>query len=61
MNAREFVWTMDQYDAVLIIDAPDDETVVKAAVAVAAQENLRTTTLRALSEQEMERVLRELQ
>jgi uncharacterized protein with GYD domain len=34
---------------------------VKAAVAVAAQENLRTTTLRALSEQEMERVLRELQ
>ncbi|WP_454838121.1 MULTISPECIES: GYD domain-containing protein [Pseudomonas] len=61
VNAREFFWTMGQYDAVLIIDAPDDETVMKAAVAVAAQGNLRTTTLRALSEQEMERVLSELQ
>lgn len=61
VNAREFFWTMGQYDAVLIIDAPDDETVMKAAVAVGAQGNLRTTTLRALSEQEMERVLSELQ
>ena len=57
VNAREFFWTMGQYDAVLTIEAPDDETVMKAALAVTVQGNLRTTTLRAFGEQEMERVV----
>ena len=57
VNPREFFWTMGQYDAVLMIDAPDDETVMRAALAVATQGNLRTTTLRAFGEQEMEGVL----
>ena len=57
VNAREFFWTMGQYDVVLTFDAPDDEAMMRATLAVAMQGNLRTTTLRGLNEQEMERVL----
>src|SRR5438876_4174365 len=57
VNAREFFWTMGQYDVVLTFDAPDDETMMRATLAVAMAGNLRTTTLRALGEQEMERVI----
>ena len=46
VNAREFFWTMGQYDVVLTFDAPDDETMMRATLAVAAAGNLRTTTLR---------------
>jgi len=57
VSAREFFWTMGQYDVVLTFDAPDDETMMRATLAVVSQGNLKTTTLRALGEQEMERVL----
>lgn len=60
VNAREFFWTMGQYDVILTFDAPDDETMMRATLAVVMRGNLRTTTLRALGEQEMERVLAEL-
>ena len=60
VNAREFFWTMGQYDAVLMVDAPDDETVMRGALAVATQGNLRTTTLRAFGEQEMGQALEDL-
>ncbi|HKE38680.1 MAG TPA: GYD domain-containing protein [Casimicrobiaceae bacterium] len=60
VNAREFFWTLGQYDVVLTFDAPDDETMMRATLAVVKQGYLKTTTLRALGEQEMERVLAEL-
>jgi len=60
VNAREFFWTMGHYDVVLTFDAPDDETMMRATLAVVKQGYLKTTTLRALGEQEMERVLAEL-
>ena len=60
VNAREFFWTMGQYDVILTFDAPDDETMMRATLAVVMRGNLRTTTLRALGEQEMERVLAEV-
>jgi len=51
---------MGHYDVVLTFDAPDDETMMRATLAVVKQGYLKTTTLRALGEQEMERVLAEL-
>src|ERR1700736_1405694 len=60
VNAREFFWTMGQYDVVLTFDAPDDETMMRATLAVAMAGNLRTTTLRGLSEQEMDKVIASL-
>jgi uncharacterized protein with GYD domain len=57
VNAREWFFTLGQYDVVLTVEAPDDETLSRAALALAMQGNLRTTTLRGFSEKEMEGVL----
>ena len=57
VNAREWFFTLGQYDVVLTVDAPDDETLTRACLALAMQGNLRTTTLRGFSEKEMEAIV----
>jgi len=57
VNAREWFFTLGQYDVVLTVDAPDDETLTRAVLALAMQGNLRTTTLRGFNEKEMEGVV----
>ena len=57
VNAREWFFTLGRYDVVLTVEAPDDETLTKAVCALAAQGNLRTTTLRGFGEKEMETLL----
>ena len=48
-----FYLTMGQYDAVTIIEAPSDEAAAANALAVGAQGNGKTTTMRAFTEEEM--------
>jgi len=60
VNAREWFFTIGEYDVVLTVEAPDDETLTRAALALAAQGNLRTTTLRGFSEKDMEAIVTEL-
>ena len=57
VNAREWFFTLGQYDVILTVDAPDDETLTKAALVLAAQGNLRTVTLRGFGEKEMEAIV----
>jgi uncharacterized protein with GYD domain len=57
VNAREWFFTLGQYDVVLTVDAPDDETLTRATLALAMQGNLRTTTLRGFGEKEMETIV----
>lgn len=57
VNAREWFFTLGPYDVVLAVEAPDDETLTKATLALAAQGNLRTTTMRGFGEMEMEGML----
>ena len=47
------LWTIGPYDAVSIVEAPDDETVTAFCLAVGAEGNVRTTTLRAFDKAEM--------
>jgi uncharacterized protein with GYD domain len=47
-----FYLTMGQYDAVVISDAPDDQTVARLALAAAGRGNVRTETMRAFTEDE---------
>jgi uncharacterized protein with GYD domain len=54
---KDLYWTVGSYDLVAILDAPDDETLAAALLALAAQGNLRTTTLRAFSAEEMKGVI----
>ncbi len=44
--------TMGQYDAVVIMEAPDDETAARIALAQAASGGVRCQTLRAFTEDE---------
>jgi uncharacterized protein with GYD domain len=54
---REAFWTIGPYDIVGILDAPDDETVTAALLRIGAQGNIRTTTMRAFSADEMRGVI----
>lgn len=49
-------WTLGQHDIVTLLDAPDDETAMKAVLAVCKLGNVRTTTMRAFTADEMEAV-----
>jgi len=48
--------TIGEYDAVLTIEAPDDETYATFILNLARQGNIRTTTLKAFSEEESFRI-----
>jgi uncharacterized protein with GYD domain len=54
---KDLYWTVGAYDLVGIFEAPDEETLAGALLALAAQGNLRTTTLRAFDAQEMRSVI----
>ncbi len=50
-------WLMGQYEGMIIFEAPDDETTLRQLLGNGMQGNIRTTTLRAFSEEEMARVI----
>ena len=54
---KAFYLTMGQYDAVAIIEAPNDETVAKLALATGSMGTVRTETLRAFSEDEYRKMI----
>ena len=54
---RDVYWTLGSHDLVSIIDAPDSETLAAALLRLSSQGNLRTTTLRAFSAEEMRGVI----
>jgi uncharacterized protein with GYD domain len=51
-----FYLTMGQYDAVVVSEAPDDETVATLALAAGGRGNVRTETLRAFTEDEAKKL-----
>src|SRR3954471_12717282 len=53
-------WTQAPYDAVLIVDWPDEESAGGFALSYAATGNVRTETMRAYSNEEMQHVLSKL-
>ncbi len=50
-------WTVGPHDAVCVVEAPDDETVTAGLLQLGALGNVRTTTLRAFSRNEMDGVI----
>jgi uncharacterized protein with GYD domain len=53
-------WTLGPYDLVAVIEAPDDETATRLLLTTAMQGNVRSVTLRAFSDEEMERIVQGL-
>lgn len=50
-------WTLGEHDIVAVLEAPDDETATAALLAIGAQGNIRTKTMRAFSRDEMRAVI----
>ena len=53
----ELYLTMGRYDYVAVIDAPDEETATKAALALSSLGNVRTETLRAYARAEIDKII----
>jgi len=49
-----------QYDGVVIDETPDEETATRLLMKIGMQGNIRTMTLRAFGEEDMERMLMSL-
>src|SRR6266849_4451720 len=56
-TVKDLYWTQGQYDAVTIVEAPDDMTATALALSIGALGNIRTQTLRAFSAADMKKVI----
>jgi uncharacterized protein with GYD domain len=54
---KEFYLTMGQFDAVVISEAPDEETVAKLVLSIGSVGAIRTETLRAFTEAEYRKII----
>jgi uncharacterized protein with GYD domain len=50
-------WTFGEYDGIAILEAPNDEAAMEFELKVGSRGNIRTTTLRAFTEEEIARVV----
>ncbi len=57
---KDAYFTMGQYDAVLIVEAPDAETIAKFSLAIAQQGAVRTTTVRGFTGDEYRSIVADL-
>src|SRR5262249_34719127 len=57
MKIVEEYWTMGAYDAVVIMEAPDDETMRACILKVGSRGNVKGQTLGAFRRNEMEAIL----
>lgn len=53
-------YTFGEYDVVIIIDAPNDETVMSLMLKVGSAGNVRTKTLKAFTAEEGIKIIRDL-
>jgi uncharacterized protein with GYD domain len=56
VKVKSLFWTLGQYDLVITVDAPDDETVTRLGLLLGQLGNVRTSTMRAFGETEMARI-----
>ena len=54
---EQFYWTLGSYDIVLIIEAPDDETMSAFALKIGSLGSVKSHTMRAFRRNEMEKIL----
>lgn len=50
-------WTIGEYDLVAVVEAPDDETFTALMLQVGSLGNIRTSSLRAFDQAEMDRII----
>jgi uncharacterized protein with GYD domain len=55
-----FYLTMGRYDIILIVDAPNPETVAKIILAISSKGSVSTETLHAFTEEEYRKIISEI-
>jgi len=53
-------WTQGQYDLVAVVEAPDEQAMLAGLFNIAGAGNVRSETLRAFTEAEMEAVIQKM-
>src|SRR5256714_12123797 len=56
VTVRDIFWTMGAYDGVVLLEAPDEQTVTSVMAGLGALGNVRTQTMRAFDESEIVQV-----
>ena len=56
-EVKDFYLTLGEYDAVVVSQAPDAETIAKLALMINSQGKIRTVTLRSFPEDEFRRII----
>ncbi len=57
VKVSEVLWTLGQYDGVVLAEAPSDEAMAACSLSVARLGNVKIQTLRAFQAQEVEALL----
>jgi len=57
VKVTNLFWTLGEYDGLLILDAPDDETATTVLLHLASLGNVHTTTVRAFTAAEMDKIV----
>src|SRR5260221_7325262 len=57
VQITDIYWTLGDHDGVLIFEAPDDETASSMLLHLGAMGNVHTTTCRAFTAAEMDKIL----
>jgi uncharacterized protein with GYD domain len=60
MKIIDEFWTMGAYDAVVVFDAPNDETMSAFMLKIGSLGNVKSHTMRAFGREEMEGILAKL-
>jgi uncharacterized protein with GYD domain len=56
-KVREVLWTQGRFDIVAIVDAPDEEAMMAGLLNITGEGNVRSETMRAFTDTEMEAVI----
>ena len=57
VKVKEIYWTMGAADGLLVLDAPDEETITALLLHLGSLGNVHTKTARAFSASEMDKIL----
>ncbi len=60
IKVANIYWTLGAYDGLLIFEAPDDETATGLLLQLATEGNVQTTTVRAFTAAEMDKILEKM-
>jgi len=59
-KVQSLYWTQGEYDIVTVAEFPDEQTAMAQLLAIGSLGNIRTETLRAFNESEMEAIIRKI-